>query len=103
MPLDQSWVSRSNVTIIGDAAHVMPPYAGEGVNMAMKDALELCECLTSEIFPDLRSAIEHFEQQMLIRTSAVTQMTLTSTAMLHTDDSISNLLKMFSGEEEGRV
>jgi 2-polyprenyl-6-methoxyphenol hydroxylase-like FAD-dependent oxidoreductase len=102
MPLDQSWVSLPNITIIGDAAHVMPPYAGEGVNMAMKDALELCECLTSKLFPDLRSAIEHYEQQMLARASAVTQMTLKSTAMLHTDDSISNLLKMFSGEEEGR-
>jgi len=101
MPLDQTWVTRPNITIIGDAAHVMPPYAGEGVNMAMKDALELCECLTSEIFPDLRSALEHYEQQMLARASAVTQMTLTSTAMLHADDSISNLLKMFSSEEEG--
>ncbi len=35
-----------NLTMLGDAAHRMPPYAGEGVNMAMQDALELYECLT---------------------------------------------------------
>ncbi|PTT01528.1 2-polyprenyl-6-methoxyphenol hydroxylase [Pedobacter sp. HMWF019] len=102
MPLDQNWITCPNMTIIGDAAHVMPPYAGEGVNMAMKDALELSECLTSEIFPDLQSAIAHYEQQMLARASVVTQMTLASTAMLHADDSINNLLKMFSGEEADR-
>ncbi len=48
MPLDQSWEPAPNVTMIGDAAHVMPPFAGEGANMAMLDALELSQCLTSE-------------------------------------------------------
>ena len=40
-PADQHWDPKANVTLIGDAAHVMPPYAGEGVNMAMLDALVL--------------------------------------------------------------
>src|ERR1700735_522334 len=40
-PEDQHWDPKPNVTLIGDAAHVMPPYAGEGVNMAMLDALVL--------------------------------------------------------------
>ena len=48
MPVNQSWQSLSNLTMIGDAAHVMPPFAGEGANMAMLDALELSESLTSD-------------------------------------------------------
>ena len=48
MPLDQTWKALPNLTILGDAAHLMPPYAGEGVNMAMLDALELSQCLLNE-------------------------------------------------------
>ncbi|MET3535984.1 hypothetical protein [Chryseobacterium limigenitum] len=31
----------------------MPPYAGEGVNMAMQDPYELAECLTNDQFEDI--------------------------------------------------
>ena len=44
-PADQHWHAKPNATLIGDAAHVMPPYAGEGVNMAMLDALVLARKL----------------------------------------------------------
>src|ERR1700761_4183054 len=47
-PANQHWEPKPNVTLIGDAAHVMPPYAGEGVNMAMLDALVLSRLLLSE-------------------------------------------------------
>ena len=40
-PLNQSWKPLPNLTMIGDAAHRMPPYAGEGANQALADALEL--------------------------------------------------------------
>jgi 2-polyprenyl-6-methoxyphenol hydroxylase-like FAD-dependent oxidoreductase len=54
-PTDQHWEPKPNVTLIGDAAHVMPPYAGEGVNMAMLDALVLSRLLLSEPRPLTRS------------------------------------------------
>ncbi len=95
-PFDQTWTSLPNLTMIGDAAHRMPPYAGEGVNMALQDVFELAECLMSNNFSDILTAIEHYEKQMQKRASEVTQMTLKSTDMLHSDDPINRILTMFN-------
>lgn len=95
-PLDQQWEAKSNVTMLGDAAHRMPPYAGEGVNMAMQDAFELAYSLTNPDFEDLQTAISSFEKQMCQRASEVTKMTLESTEMLHSDDPINRMMAMFN-------
>ncbi|QHV99555.1 FAD-dependent oxidoreductase [Spirosoma endbachense] len=92
MPLDQTWEALPNLTILGDAAHLMPPYAGEGVNMAMLDALELSKCLTSNDFPDVQSAIAAYEKQMRTRASETALATLESTAALHSPEAISFLI-----------
>lgn len=95
MPLDQYWEALPNLTLLGDAAHLMPPYAGEGVNMAMLDALELSDALTSEAFPDTRAAIAHYETQMRARAAETTAMTLSQTASLHSATAIPDMLAMF--------
>ena len=88
MPLDQTWEALPNMTLIGDAAHLMPPFAGEGVNMAMLDALELSEYLTGGDFNDLQSAIATYEKQMRERASATAQDSLDSGEMLHSPGAI---------------
>ncbi|MDR6760039.1 2-polyprenyl-6-methoxyphenol hydroxylase-like FAD-dependent oxidoreductase [Flavobacterium sp. 2755] len=69
-PLDQDWEAKSNVTLIGDAAHLMPP-SGEGVNTAMLDAFDLSECLCNEEFPDLKVAISEYESRMKSRAAVL--------------------------------
>jgi 2-polyprenyl-6-methoxyphenol hydroxylase-like FAD-dependent oxidoreductase len=95
MPLDQKWEAQTNITIIGDAAHLMPPYAGEGVNMAMLDALQLSENLTSGKFTDLKSAIANYEEQMFTRFAEMGKETLDNTHFMHSPDGLKKLLEMF--------
>ncbi|WP_439695733.1 FAD-dependent oxidoreductase [Mucilaginibacter sp. AW1-7] len=96
MPLDQTWDALPNLTILGDAAHLMPPYAGEGVNMAMLDALELSQYLTGDNFTDLPSAIAAYENQMRVRASQVAATTMESTAALHSKDALAYLIDVIS-------
>ncbi|MGJ1242698.1 FAD-dependent oxidoreductase [Sphingobacterium siyangense] len=95
-PLDQTWTTLSNLTMLGDAAHRMPPYAGEGVNQAMQDAFELAENLTCDHFPDIQTAISNYEKQMQARAAAVTKDTLQNTEILHAKGGLDNLLAMFN-------
>jgi len=99
-PPDQTWSAKPNITMIGDAAHRMPPYAGEGVNQAMQDALELYEALCLQPHDNIRAAIASFERSMCERAGAITEMSLKSTEMMHAPDGLDNMLKFFKWEED---
>lgn len=71
-PVDQNWDTKSNLTLIGDSAHLMPP-SGEGVNTAMLDALDLSECLTSGKIQNIHAAIAAYEKRMLTRAAGLGQ------------------------------
>lgn len=95
-PTDQQWQSLSNLTMLGDAAHRMPPYAGEGVNMAMLDALELAEQLTAKGFSDIKTAISKYEIAMRQRAAKITEITLESMENMHSKEALKFLLDTFS-------
>ena len=92
-PSDQRWEPKPNVTLIGDAAHVMPPYAGEGVNMAMLDALVLSKLLLSE--RSSSEAIAKYETQMFDRIQHITTETMANTGMFYAPDATDRVVALF--------
>lgn len=95
-PLNQSWQTLPDLTMLGDAAHLMPPFAGEGVNQAMQDALELYEALCLGDFSTIQEAIASFEKKMCSRAAEVTEDALLQTEALHSANSLQYLLDMFN-------
>jgi 2-polyprenyl-6-methoxyphenol hydroxylase-like FAD-dependent oxidoreductase len=71
LPIDHKWETQDGVTLLGDAAHLMSPFAGEGVNLAMLDATELALAISSS--DDLTQAIHDYEQKMLSRAAKASE------------------------------
>jgi len=92
-PADQHWKPKPNVTLIGDAAHVMPPYAGEGVNMAMLDALVLSRLLLSQ--DTSADAIAAYEAEMFARMRHMAADTMVNTEMFYAPDASDRVVALF--------
>ncbi|MFF1473746.1 FAD-dependent monooxygenase [Streptomyces mirabilis] len=71
LPVPHTWEHSPSVTLLGDAAHVMPPL-GVGVNLAMLDASELALALVHSATID--DAVHNYEKSMLPRSTDIAQM-----------------------------
>ncbi|KAF1360462.1 FAD/NAD(P)-binding domain-containing protein [Lizonia empirigonia] len=78
LPVGFSWPSRPGVTLVGDAAHVMTPFAGVGVNVGMTDALvlgrEIIDAYAGK--KTLAQATKVYEEEMIPRAAKFAQKTL---------------------------
>jgi len=90
-PIDFSWQHVPGATVIGDAAHLMTPFAGEGVNCAMLDAFELSRGLVSAVksggaVEDVDEQLEMFENAMWKRMKPVSQETWDNLQVIFAED-----------------
>ena len=69
------WHYQDKVCILGDAAHAIVPFYGQGMNAAFEDCLELSRCL-AECSGDRLSALRKFEAVRKPNADAIAEMAL---------------------------
>lgn len=69
------WHDSGNVLLIGDAAHAVVPFHGQGMNLAFEDCVVL-ERILSEIGTDWENVFSRYETEQLVNANAIADMAL---------------------------
>lgn len=79
-PLDR-W-TKGRVTLLGDAAHPMLPFLGQGASMALEDGCVLARAIDE--MPNLENALDAYERIRVPRANAVAAASAARAAAVHT-------------------
>ncbi|CCQ13672.1 putative monooxygenase [Rhodococcus sp. AW25M09] len=99
LPNDHDWGRTPGVTLVGDAAHLMPP-SGDGANLAMFDGAELARAI-SDHRGDIEAALSIFEKAMFTRSEAVAVQAHETLDLCLGEQSPSGLIDLLTGVTSG--
>ncbi|EGO2513519.1 FAD-dependent oxidoreductase [Enterococcus durans] len=92
LPIGHKWERKPGITLLGDAAHLMSPSAGQGANLAMLDAMELA--LSFVKHSDINIAITEYEEKMFNYSAQAAKQTYNNSQLLYSDNAASKFARL---------
>jgi 2-polyprenyl-6-methoxyphenol hydroxylase-like FAD-dependent oxidoreductase len=101
LPVEHKWEHKKGVTLLGDAAHLMSPFAGAGANLAMLDASELALSIIHH--DDIDEAVHKYELKMFEyagEMASVTKMHMDLFFETNAAEKVKELIESFTKEHQ---
>ncbi|QRY44224.1 FAD-dependent monooxygenase [Mycolicibacterium boenickei] len=94
LPVGHRWNPVPGVTLLGDAAHLMSPFTGQGANLAMFDAAELAKKVLSEPV-HIDRALQAYESELFPRSAEIAAQSARNQGRFFGDNAPRSVVDMF--------